>query len=116
VVPGSHIPSDAEWMTLINYSGGTSFATGKLKEAGMTHWIDQIPETNNLSGFTALPGGERDRVGTFLVLGSWGYYFSKSILDEYVHNEGWSFGYCDNGLLENVFMHTDGISVRCIKD
>ena len=36
---GFHIPSDAEWTTLITYLGGESVAGGKLKQAGMYNWI-----------------------------------------------------------------------------
>jgi len=36
---GWHVPSDAEWTTLITYLGGDSIAGGKMKETGMSHWF-----------------------------------------------------------------------------
>jgi len=60
---GWHIPTDAEWTTLIDYLGGSSVAGGKMKETGFIHW--DIPNTSatNASKFTALPGGYRTSNG-----------------------------------------------------
>ena len=55
---GWHIPTDAEWSTLTTYLGGESVAGGKMKETGTTHWEGESAGTTNISGFTALPGGE----------------------------------------------------------
>ena len=37
---GWHVPGDAEWTTLTTYLGGEDVAGGKLKEVGITHWLD----------------------------------------------------------------------------
>jgi uncharacterized protein (TIGR02145 family) len=114
--PGSHVPSDAEWLTLMNYLGGSGIAAGKLKEAGNTHWKEQTSETTNLSGFTALPGGYRSSLGSFYFIGSSGFYFSKSYFDQLNFNAGKGFSFFSIGVDSNDFEHTQGISVRCIKD
>src|ERR1035437_3058529 len=54
---GWHVASDTEWITLINYLDGGSSAALKLKEIGTKHWKSLSTNSNNSSGFTALPGG-----------------------------------------------------------
>ncbi len=53
---GYHIPSNAEFSTLIAYLGGSSVAGGKMKETGTAHWND-TNNASNSSGFTAMGAG-----------------------------------------------------------
>ena len=55
---GWHVPTDEEWTVLENLLGGEFVAGTKLKEAGTKHWATNN-RGNNISGFTALPGGLR---------------------------------------------------------
>jgi uncharacterized protein (TIGR02145 family) len=111
---GWHTPSDAEWLTLINYLGGKSVAGGKLKESGKTHWVSNLSSTTNESGFSALPGGSRNSDGTFTGLGYVGDWYTNS---EYYVDHAW--GYFINGSGNDIgYGHSsklDGLSVRCIK-
>jgi uncharacterized protein (TIGR02145 family) len=59
-----HVPTDAEWATLVSYLGGVSVAGGKMKEVGTTLWASPNVNATNESCFTGLPGGIR-----FLSLG-----------------------------------------------
>ena len=55
---GWHLPSDGEWTVLTNYLGGLSVAGGKMKEAGTTTGLHQIPEQQtpaDLLLFQAVP-------------------------------------------------------------
>lgn len=52
-----HLPSESEWKELADYLGGDTVAGGKMKEAGLVHWIEPNSGATNESGFTALPGG-----------------------------------------------------------
>jgi uncharacterized protein (TIGR02145 family) len=54
---GWHIPTEKEWLTLIEYLGGPAVAGGKLKESGTAHWLPPNTGATNETVFTALPGG-----------------------------------------------------------
>jgi uncharacterized protein (TIGR02145 family) len=86
---GWHVPGDNEWTILANYLGGDSIAGAKLKEVGNVHWMNNIPETTNETGFTALPGGFRDYSITYpyYFLGSEGIWWSKTELN---NNDSWA--------------------------
>ena len=78
---GWHVPSDADWTTLINELGGESVAGDKMKEAGTTHWSAPNASATNESGFTGLPGGMRPANGPdpfFNFFGVCGYYWSST--------------------------------------
>ncbi len=113
---GWHMPTDAEWATLITYLGGASVAGGKIKEAGLTHW--QTPNTGatNETGFTALPGGYRSIAGAFVSLTVTGYFWSTT--QNPTPDWAWGVGlhYDDAILLRGGYFKNDGASVRCLKD
>jgi uncharacterized protein (TIGR02145 family) len=56
---GYHMPTAAEWNTLINYLGGFTIAGEKLKESGICHWNSPNEFSNNQSLFTAYAAGIR---------------------------------------------------------
>ena len=72
------VPTDADWTTLTTCLGGLAIAGGKMKEAGTAHWDSPNTEATNISGFTALPGGNRDNSGAFSGLGAMGIYLSST--------------------------------------
>ena len=53
------VPTVGEWQALSDAFGGNALSGGSLKEAGLGHWQSPNAGATNLSGFTALPGGER---------------------------------------------------------
>lgn len=61
---GWHIADTADWRMLFDTAslstGYSTFAGGKLKEEGMTHWKDKNAGATNETGFTALPSGCRE--------------------------------------------------------
>ena len=116
---GWHLPSNAEWTLLTNYLGGSSTAGIKLKETGYSHWIkvknEATNEATNESGFTALPGGMRTYRGSFLSLGTDGYWWS---IDENRNNQWWVMGN-DGDFVYNLFSSVNdnfGLCIRCVKD
>jgi len=121
---GYHIPSDAEWTTLIDNLGGDSVAGGKMKEAGLVHWDSPNEGANNSSGFTGLPGSIRYYDGLFIkvlggesigILGQDGYWWSLK------EDDATTAYYCllssDDSRADNLNgLKKNGCSVRCIKD
>ena len=113
---GWHVPSDAEWTTLVNYLGGASVAGGALKEAGTSHWSSPNTSATNSSGFSALPGGYRDDSdGSFDNLGINGYWWSST---EYDGSLAWdrSLNYYNAYVSRYDDDKWYGFSVRCLRD
>jgi uncharacterized protein (TIGR02145 family) len=124
---GWHIPSDAEWTTLINYVGGSSTAGAKLK-ANSVLWN---PNTGTDDyGFSALPGGGTTRSGDFVNASYNGYFWSVT---EGGNDGAWlrdMYGSGTEGIRDlNNDTYTNGTdvirsnrlkaglaSVRCLKD
>jgi len=118
---GWHLPTDAEWTTLITFLGGDNVAGGKLRETGTTHW--HIPNTGatNETGFTALPGGYRSTNGSFNSIGSFygigycGYWWSAT--ENYATNAWLRNMDYDNSIVTRGYsIKAPGRSVRCVRD
>jgi uncharacterized protein (TIGR02145 family) len=113
---GWHLPTDAEWSTLEYFLGGSSLAGGLLKST-TNLWIYPNSGALNTSGFSALPGGNRNYFdGSFERIGEYSYFWSSSELTNsdaifrfLFKND--SFIYRNNGSEKN-----QGFSVRCLKD
>jgi len=117
---GWHVPSDAEWTTLITYLGGEDVAAGKMKstgtiEAGTGLWYSPNAGATNSSGFTGLPGGYRYPDGSFYFRASNGYWWSSS---QGVSSEAWYRGLFYNYATVDRYRSNKavGFSVRCLKD
>jgi len=115
---GWHVASKDDWEALRTYVGNIQYAGGKIKEAGVAHWFAPNTGATNESGFTALPGGARYGIGSYLFydlryLGYWWsstqYNSSEAYYCYLVYNDAvMSLGGCTNKLL--------GYSVRCVMD
>ncbi len=111
---GWHVPTDAEWGTLITYLGDTTLAGGKLKEAGTVHWASPNTGANNSTGFTALPGGSRYNNGLFYLNGKYGWWWSST---ESSSSDAWHqyMQYNTSLIYRTAGSKIIGFSVRCIK-
>jgi uncharacterized protein (TIGR02145 family) len=107
---GWHIPTQSEWQTLINYLGGQQIASGKMKEIGTVHWHSPNIGATNESGFTALPGGYRDRNGSFRELTFLAEFWEKGF------EFSWGLYSGGTSVSGTVRFNRDGISIRCVKD
>lgn len=112
---GWHVPSETDWISLIDYLGGSQLAGGKMKATGISFWESPNTDASNVSGFSALPGGFRFNSGTFANLENLGYWWSASEQEN-------GFGifvslYYNFG---NVYLGQEykqnGHSIRCIKN
>jgi uncharacterized protein (TIGR02145 family) len=112
---GWHVPSGPEYNVLVNNLGGYSTAGGKLKEDGFVHWLSPNTGATNETGFTGLPGGDRE-FGNFINNGSSAFFWSSTA------NTSVSLAYClqlryDNSYaLTTPLEYQNGFSIRCVKD
>jgi|WetSurMetagenome_2_1015567.scaffolds.fasta_scaffold00496_7 uncharacterized protein (TIGR02145 family) len=110
-----HVPSDAEWTTLVNSTGGESVAGGKLKEIGLTHFESPNIGATDEYGFTVLPAGYRTGYGLFSGMTDSGNFWTTT---ENSATDAWNRGIFSGGIAvgHNYFVKSFGFSVRCIKD
>jgi uncharacterized protein (TIGR02145 family) len=110
---GWHVPSDAEWETLVNFVGGRSIAGTRLKSA--TGWSSSGNDTDDF-GFSALPGGRIDIfIGSFGYVGTFGIWWSATengattvaCLGMYSHRRN---------VLWDYWAKRSGLSLRCVRD
>ena len=111
---GWHVPNNSDWTTLLNSVGGDQVAAIKLKEAGTAHWTSPNTGATNESGFTALPGGQRDPWDFFTNVGYYGYWWSataNSSIPDFVE-----MGFDVTSAPISGHYKEAGMSVRCVKD
>ena len=112
---GWHLPTDAEWTTLIDYLGGEGVAGGKMKSTGTQYWSSINTGATNESGFSGLPGGNRNNYGTFNGIGSYGSWWS-SMEDGTVSAWLRHLYYDSSNAYRNGTNKNLGYSVRCLED
>ena len=97
---GYHVPSEAEWLQLISFLGGSDIAGKELKSE---------------KTFGASPGGYRNNDGNFYGAGLNGYWWSSSVVFGDII---WDFviDHKSSYLYRNYSRKPDGLYIRCIKD
>lgn len=112
---GWHLPTDAEWTTLIRYLGGESVAGGKLKETDTTHWQSPNTGATNETGFTAIPSGYRLSSGSFYQTKEFGDWWTST-----EHSTTKAYNRTMRYDSSNVYRYDNtkncGFSVRCLQD
>ena len=112
---GWHVPTLGEYMVLIDYLGPLLLAGGMMKSTGTQYWLSPNTDATNESGFSGLPGGMRDHLGSFLTIGYSGVWWSsteRSASPAYWVNL--SYG---SGFVHPIYVQKgNGTSVRCLKD
>jgi uncharacterized protein (TIGR02145 family) len=126
---GWHIPSDAEWTCLTDFltnngygyeGSGNDIAKSMAATNGwivstITGTTGNDPMSNNMSGFTALPGGYRIMGGSYQLLGRYGSWWSST---DYNATSVWfRFIYYNESLVTRTGSDKkQGGAVRCTKD
>lgn len=124
---GWHVPSDAEWSTMIifldpavdewvndNIAGGKMKTIGTIQD-GAGLWNEPNEMASNVSGFSGVPGGYRNDNGDYNNVGSNGFWWSSS---EFISSVAWSrvLSYYDGVAFRNGYNEHFGCSVRCLRD
>ncbi|MEX1187773.1 MAG: FISUMP domain-containing protein, partial [Bacteroidia bacterium] len=73
---GWHVPSTAEWTSLVNYLGGEYEASDKMK--ALHGWPQFFGQVTNESGFSGLPSGYLFNNNLYLEIGYSGYWWSTT--------------------------------------
>lgn len=108
---GWSIPSEEQFLELIEFLGGSSVANDKLRSK--TLWIDGT-NGNNQSGFNAFPAGLRLDTGLFQELGKYTYFWTSTFYDA---SDAFTFYLTRDGSVgDDVYTKRYGFSCRCIKD
>jgi uncharacterized protein (TIGR02145 family) len=120
---GWHVPSNVDWMILINNIGGTYNMAGKLKttgtlELGSGMWHSPNLYASNETGFSALPAGSLVESTSFYGLG-YNTNFWSSSYNNINQSEISNIHISHNGLDVNLSPYggpKNGFSIRCIKN
>jgi uncharacterized protein (TIGR02145 family) len=132
---GWHLPTMAEFETLITAVGGTSTAGTKLKStSGWNSSDNSVSGTDNYS-FSALPAGRGYGNGDYYGEGDYAYFWSSTEYNSYLEYimcnfENWGIlkknnsylayimylDYNDDGAYRDNINKDYGFSVRCVKD
>jgi len=113
---GWKIPTEEQWIGLVNLLGGELNAVKELKST--TGW-KKNGNGNNNAGFNALPGGNRNADGSYWLEGEYGYWW---IASEGIEKEPSAVSKGRIVVMNNHKIYSNGgygfsgLSVRCIKN
>lgn len=114
---GWHIPSAANWDTLMEYLGGHTLAGGAIKAAGYRYWKPPNTGATNSTGFSAMGGGTYRPAGYnyFYLVQEAGIYWTSSP-NGYFWAWRRNLDYVGGWLEPYSCERYHSFSVRCVKD
>jgi uncharacterized protein (TIGR02145 family) len=125
---GWHVSNNTDWTTLesyliaggYNYDGTTTGNKYAKSLASTSLWTassitgavgnTDYPAFRNKTGFSALPGGIINSVGTFYCIGTQAWWWSATPVS------GVSMTFDNVNVTRGTWSETNGFSVRCVKD
>lgn len=114
---GWHVPSNKEWNTLVGYLDPQEkgIAGVRMGSISYDYWIHPLTNTNE-SGFSGIPGGNRDLLGVFNGAGRSGSWWSSTDVAQSssAFARTLNFGY--GVLFSEEIPKQYGINIRCVKD
>lgn len=110
---GWRIPGIQDWADLVKQQGGWNIAGRKLKNK--TGWNHE-GNGNNLSGFSALPGGGRGALGSYLDIGEYGNWWCKEETSEIASNFFYLTFLDSTAKIQEDGFKGSGLSIRLVKD
>jgi len=128
---GWHVPTDAEWTTLTDYLTNNGYGYEgdgddiAKSMASTTGWntdptagnVGNDQASNNSSGFTALPGGNRYLGQDFILLGDAGSWWSSTENTGDTKMAYWRDIHRSLSKVQRInYYKWFGFSVRCLKD
>jgi len=111
---GWQVPTEGDMFTLETTLGGSTVAGGKLKEAGLLHWLSPNTGATNEFGFTALPGGFRNYMGMFMNLGTESNWWTSSMLS--VDPTFYTMNTNTAEIIHPMMFAKSGMYIRCMKN
>mgnify|MGYP002632055626 CR=1 FL=1 len=112
---GWHIPTSAEWNTLIAYLGGSSVAGGEMKSTDST-WRSPNTGATNGSGFSGVPAGEYETPNSrFQLLHEYAIFWTSTQSSSTKATEKY-LSYSSAACTSFNWYKSLKYSIRCIKD
>lgn len=111
---GWRVPSNQDWEALIAHLGGVQAIAALLKDDSDDFWTPD--DGNNLSGFSARPGGVRG--STFNGLGEFGVWHSSDRSGDFEPPVYYKtlLANVNNFVTAQYYSASAGMSCRCVKD
>jgi len=109
---GFRVPTDAEWTQMIVFLGGRDSAGSKLKS--ITGW-KYNGNGNDISKFSAFPGGWRSSTGAFYDIEYQGAFWTSTFYNN--QNAKFRSMYYDSTSVKDSYTYNgDGLSIRCLRE